>query len=85
MYPFYFGDHGYPFGADVYQDLIVTAVQFGIVQMSGAWLNYDEHGYSIRGQGKENFAHEVAKTEGCFDHLRAKCFDAANVNFIVRD
>ena len=85
MYPFYFGDHGYPFGADVYQDLIVTAVQFGIVQMSGAWLSYDEHGYNLRGQGKENFAHEVAKTDGCFEHLRSKCFDAANVNFIVRD
>ena len=85
MYPFYFGDHGYPFGADVYQDLIVTAVQFGIVQMSGAWLSYEEHGYSIKGQGKEKFAHAVAETDGAFDHLRSLCFDAANVNFIVSD
>lgn len=83
MYPFYFGDHGYPFGADVYQDLIVTAVQFGIVQMSGAWLSYEEDGYSMKGQGKENFAHVVANTDGAFEHLRSKCFDAANVNFIV--
>lgn len=85
MYPFYFGKHGYPFGADVYQDLIMVGVSHGIVQMAGAWLSYQEQGYDIRGQGKEQFSHAVASVPGALDHLRRRCFDAADVKFIQKE
>lgn len=84
-YPFYFGESGFPFGADVYQDLIITAVQLGIIQMAGAWLSYQDEHYDLRGQGKERFAHEIANADGAFEHIRKKCFDAAGVNFILRE
>lgn len=83
MYPFYFGEHGYPFGADVYQDLITVCVLFDIVQQAGSWLSYEEDGYSIKAQGKEKFAHEIANAD-LFEYFRSKCFDAAGINFIKR-
>lgn len=85
MFPFYFGEHGYSFGADVFQDLIQVGVQHGIIQMAGAWLSYQEQGYDIRSQGKEAFAHAIAGVPDAFEHLRGRCFDAAGVNFITKE
>jgi RecA/RadA recombinase len=85
MYPFHFGEHGYPFGADVYEDLIMVGVQQGIIQMAGAWLSYQENGFDLRGQGKGNFSHAIANTPGAWDHLRRRCFDTAEVNFITKE
>jgi len=85
MYPFYFGEHGYPFGADVFQDLIIVGVMHGIIQMSGAWIAYQEQGYDIRAQGKENFAHSLAQVPEAFEHLRKRCFDAAGIKFIQKE
>jgi recombination protein RecA len=84
-YPFYFGECGYPFGADVYQDLITIAVQYNIIERAGAWMSYVGDGFDLRAQGKENLAHAIAGAPGAFDHLRSKCFEAANVHFITKN
>lgn len=84
MYPFYFGEHGYPFGAEVYQDMIVMGVQLGVIQAAGAWLAFEDEKYQLRGQGKEKFAHEIANAPGAFEYLKAKIFDAADVNYLVK-
>lgn len=84
MYPFYFDEHGYHFGAEVHQDLITMAVRFGIVVQAGSWLSYEGDGYSLKSQGKEAFAHAIAGTEGAFDHLKAKVFQASGVHFLTK-
>lgn len=84
MYPFYYGEHGYPFGAEVYQDLIVMGVQYGIIQAAGAWLAFEDEKYQLKGQGKEKFAHEIASAEGCFEYLKDKIFAAAEINYLVQ-
>jgi len=83
MYPFYFGEYGYPFGADVYQDVIVCGVLHNILQMNGAWILWDRSGGQLKGQGKEKFAHVIADA-GLFNQLRDLCFEAAGVNFITK-
>ena len=85
MYPFTFGEHGKPLGADVYLDLMVVCLQYGIIQQAGAWYAYQENGFDLRGQGQTNFAAAVINAPGAFDHLRGRCFDAAGVNFITRE
>jgi RecA/RadA recombinase len=85
MYPFYFGEHGYPFGADVYQDLITVGVERGIIKQSASWLSYQEDGYDMSAQGKEKFAYSIAESPGAFDHLRDKIFKVANVSFINKE
>jgi len=85
MYPFYFGEAGYPFGADVYQDLIMVGDEHNISKMSGAWLTYQEQGFDIKGQGKEKFAHAISETPNALDHLRKRCFDSAGINFITKE
>jgi len=85
MYPFYYGEQNYPFGADVYQDLIVAATQKGIVQMKGAWLSYNGDGLTLQAQGAINFSHQVAGTPGAFELLRKKVFDASSITFITQE
>ncbi len=85
MYPFYYGEHNYPFGADVYQDLIAVAVQRGLVQMAGAWLSYEGDGFTFKAQGAVNFSHQIAATQGAFDHLRKKVFDMSSIQFITQE
>ena len=85
MYPFYFGEHGYPFGADVYQDLIITGVQYGIIQSAGPWISFEDEKYNIKQMGKERFAHAIAQEDGAFDYLRTKCFEAAGVQFVDKE
>lgn len=84
FYPFYFGEHGYPFGADVYQDLIITGVELGVIQMGGPWISYQDDNYDLRAQGKERFSHLIAE-QGAFDYLRQKCMDAAGVKYILKE
>ena len=83
MYPFYFGEHGYPFGADVYKDVITCGVIHNILEMNGAWITWNHERIALKGQGAEKFAHEIASA-GLFEILRAKCFEAAGVNFITK-
>ncbi len=85
VYPFYYGEHGYGFGADVCQDLIAVAVSQGIIQMSGAWLSYDDGKVSVKGQGAVKFAHELASIPGAFDTVRKRCFDQLKINFITKE
>lgn len=84
MYPFYYGEQNYPFGADIYQDLISAAVQRGIVQMKGAWLSYGDDD-SFQAQGAIKFSHLVASTPGMFDLIRKKVFDTSGINFITQE
>lgn len=84
MYPFYYGENGYPFGADIYQDLIAAAVQRGIVQMKGAWLSYGEN-EELKAQGAANFSHLVAATPNMLEIIRKKVFDSSGINFITQE
>lgn len=85
MYPFYYGESGYPFGADVYQDLIAVSVQKGIVTMKGSWLSYDGDGLTLQAQGAPAFSHQIAGIPGAFDLLRKKVFDACSISFITQE
>lgn len=85
MYPFYFGEHNYPFGADIYQDVIVNAVRCGVIQMSGAWFAMDQEGIQLRAQGAANFAHQIAGTPGALEMIRMKIFAANGLSFITEE
>jgi RecA/RadA recombinase len=85
MYPFYYGKHGYGFGADVCQDLISVAASLGIITMSGSWISFDDGKVSIKAQGAVKFAHELAAIPGAFEQIRKRCFDQLKINFITTE
>jgi recombination protein RecA len=84
-YPFYFGENGYGFGADVFQDLIAIATLRGVVKLSGAWYSYDDGTTSIKGQGALQFSQALSQTPGAFDLIRQKVFDACGIAFITKE
>lgn len=84
MYPFYYGENGYSFGSDVYQDVIAVAARLGVVRYSGAWIFYGED-ESIKAQGAVNFSQLIASTPGLFDIIRKKVFEMAGINFITQE
>lgn len=85
MYPFYFGEYGYPFGADFYQDLIMCGALQGVIEQSGAWFAFQDDTFNLRGQGKENFAHAIASEPGAYEHIRGKVLDAAKIYYVTSE
>lgn len=82
LYQFYFGQHGYPFGADLYEDLIVAGLTYGIVEAAGAWYSYD--GNRI-GQGKENVAVFLHDHPEVMAEIRIKTLEAAHCRFLTKE
>jgi len=80
-FKFYFGEHGYGFGADLYTDLVHIAEQHGILERNGAWFSYQ--GERL-GQGA-TAAGAVIAEKNLFDTLRDEVFRAANVVFLSKE
>ena len=81
-YNFYKGKHGFPLGINIWEDLVVTAVYYGIVEQSGTWFAYE--GQRI-GQGVANAANFLKERPEIAETIKAACFEKAGVNFIVRE
>jgi RecA/RadA recombinase len=64
-------------GADLNDDLIETAVTYGVIQRSGAWYEWPEAG--IRANGTDRFAATLEETPELLVDLRRECFIAAGV------
>lgn len=81
-YDFYYGEHGYPFGANRYKDLLSTGLEYGLIEQSGAWYSYQ--GERL-GQGADNVALSLYQNPQLFSEIRRQIFAKANVNFITRE
>lgn len=81
-YRFYYGEHGYGFGADIYHNLLMAGVQSGAVEQSGAW-------YSFQGericQGQDNAAYAFMQNPALVQRVRDAVFVANKLDFIVRE
>lgn len=75
---YYYGE-----GADIAGDLIATAVQLGVIEMSGAWLTFPDKKYGFRCQGEPKAVALLNKPdhEELVSALRDACFQAASVTF----
>ncbi len=82
VYDFYYGKAGYPFGPNIYKDLLVCGVQHGIIEQSGAWLSY---GGERLGQGADNAAHTLYANPELTATIRNLIFLKAKVNFITKE
>jgi recombination protein RecA len=81
-YNFYFGEHGYLFGADLFDDLIVAAVMSGVMEMRGAWVYMGETRIA---QGRENAAAQLAKDPDLFATIRNAIFEKHGISFITKE
>ncbi len=79
---FFYGEHGYGFGADVYHNLLMTGVRLGAIQQSGAW-------YSLNGericQGQNNAAAIFMANPQLMDAVRLAIFQKAGLSFITKE
>jgi KaiC/GvpD/RAD55 family RecA-like ATPase len=75
---YYYGE-----GADIAGDLIATAVQLGVIEMSGAWLTYPDKKYGFRCQGEPKAVALLNKEDSgeLINALRDACFQVADVTF----
>lgn len=81
-YGFYFGEHGYGFGVDIYTDLLVAGLQTGAIQQQGAWYSFE--GERL-GQGKENVAVHLHQHPHILQAIRKEIFKLAGLNFIIKE
>lgn len=81
-YQFFFGEHGHGFGVDIYSDLLVAGLQYGVVELNGAW--YSCNGERL-GQGKANASLFLYQNQPLFHEIRKQIFKAANVDFITHE
>jgi RecA/RadA recombinase len=81
-YKFYFGEHGYGFGIDIYSDLLVAGLQTDVIKQNGAWYAYD--GENI-GQGEAGAAAALFKDPELVQKIRKDIFKIAGLNFITRE
>ncbi len=81
-YKFYLGEYGYPFGIDIYSDLLVAGLQAGIIQQNGAW--YSCNGEKL-GQGESGAAATLFQQPELLQTIRREIFKKAGLHFIVRE
>jgi recombination protein RecA len=81
-YQFYFGENGYPFGADIYEDLLIAGVETGVVEQAGAW--FARNGERL-GQGKENASRFLYEHTDILEAIRKDIFDKSRLSFIVKE
>lgn len=81
-YRFYYGEHGYGFGVDVYHNLLMCGVQQGVVQQSGAW-------YSFQGQavcqGQDGAAAAFMNNPQLMEAIQKAIFAKAGLNIIYKE
>lgn len=81
-YQFYFGEEGYPFGINLYEDLLVAGMTYGVVEANGAWYYFE--GERI-GQGKENVAVFLHDHPDCMAKIHAAVLDKSGCRFITKE
>lgn len=81
-YKFYFGEHGYGFGIDIYSDLLVAGLEAEVIEQSGAWYSYK--GERL-GQGANNVAVTLFKDPVLLQKIRLDIFKKAGLDFITKE
>lgn len=81
-YRFYYGEHGYFFGADVYHNLLMTGVRMGVVEQSGAW--YAFNGNAIC-QGQDNAAAAFMANPQMYQAIQQALYQKAGLNIITKE
>lgn len=81
-YKFYFGEHGYGFGVDIFSDLLVAGLQTDVVKQNGAWYAFE--GENI-GQGEAGAANALMNDPSLVQKIRKEIFKVAGLNFIVKE
>lgn len=81
-YRFYYGEHGFGFGADVYHNLLLTGVQRGVIEQSGAWYGFQ--GTPIC-QGQDNAAAGFMANPQLHEAVRQAVFRQAKLDFITKE
>lgn len=71
-------DYFFGYGADILGDLINTSVQLGILEMSGAWISYDQDGFKVKTQGAARMIDVLREKPDFVDHLRTRCLQETN-------
>lgn len=79
---FYYGEHGYGFGADVYHNLLLTGVRLGVVEQSGSWYAFND---SPICQGQDNAAHGFMANPQLMEDVRQAIFAKSGLNFITKE
>lgn len=82
QYNFYFGEHGHPKGIDLIADLLACALEYGIVDQSGAWYSF--RGERI-GQGAANATATLSGNPLWVEEIRKDIFKKAQLQFITKE
>lgn len=81
-YKFYFGEHGFGFGIDIYSDLLVAGLETAVLQQNGSWYNF---GNERLGQGEAQVAHNLHANPDLIQRIRKEIFRVAGINFITHE
>jgi len=71
-YPFYKGKYGYTLGIDTVQDIILTGVEYDVIEKAGAWFSFD--GEKL-GQGLEEATENLRKTPKKVEEIVSKVWE----------
>lgn len=72
-FSYFFGE-----GADVYGDLLNTAVALGVIDQGGSWFSYsDDPAYEFKVNSTAKAQEHLRKHPELVDHIRTQCFRVA--------
>ena len=71
-YPFYKGKYGYTLGIDTIQDIILTGVEYDVIEKAGAWFSF---GGEKLGQGLEEATENLRKTPKKVEEIVSKVWE----------
>ena len=84
-YSFYFGENGYPFGANLFDDILVAGISTGaLTQDGGHTVFFTDTGEKL-GRGKEAAAQFLYQNKDKYEELRFKIFNKAGLHFLTRE
>lgn len=81
-YIFYNGELGRKFGIDIYQDLLMVGVYYGVITRNGNHYTYKE---MALGNGKENASLTLRSNIQLVDEIRNEIFALAGVKYITKE
>jgi len=81
-YRFYYGEHGYGFGADIYHNLLQCGVKTGVIEQSGAWYGFQNTAIC---QGQDNAAHGFMANPPLVEAVRQAIFAKVGLSFITKE
>jgi len=81
-YRFYYGEHGYGFGVDVYHNLLMTGVRLGVIEKSGAWYGFQNQAIC---QGQDNAAAGFIQYPQLVEPIRQAIYAKMGLSFITKE